>query len=88
LDVPELAVADRKERIPCILPHVVFMSCRIFAASVLERGEAKAAWVCAAPERELDRLLTRWRWKVGDWIDGKPMEEDESSDTLPSGTLG
>jgi hypothetical protein len=43
LDAPELVVADRNERIPCILPQVVFMSCRIFAASVLERGEEKAA---------------------------------------------
>jgi hypothetical protein len=39
-DVQAVVVAVRKERIPCILPQVVFINCRIFVASVLERGEA------------------------------------------------
>jgi hypothetical protein len=42
-EVQELVEDIRKERIPCILPHVVFMSWRIFAASAFERGEEKAA---------------------------------------------
>lgn len=35
----------RNDKIPCMRPHVVFISCKILAASVFERGDANAAWV-------------------------------------------
>ena len=31
----ELDPADRNERIPCILPQVIFINCRIFPVSVV-----------------------------------------------------
>jgi hypothetical protein len=38
-DVQAVVEAVRKDRIPCILPQVVFINCRIFVASAPERGE-------------------------------------------------
>jgi hypothetical protein len=63
----------RKERIPCILPHVVFISCNILELSVFDKDED--------PNPELPGdLLNRGRLGVrgentGDCIDGKPMED-------------
>jgi hypothetical protein len=38
-DVQDVVDAVRKERMPCIRPQVVFISCKIFEASVFESGE-------------------------------------------------
>jgi hypothetical protein len=39
----------RKERIPCILPQVVFINCKIFVASVFKRADPYAAPDLEAP---------------------------------------
>jgi hypothetical protein len=59
-------------------------------ASELERGDAKESWLSARP---VTVLLDRWRgteWLEYclDWIDGKPIEFDGSSDTFGCGELG
>jgi hypothetical protein len=60
LDPHEELEDVRKDRIPCILPQVVFINCSILAASVFERGEAN--WLCATVG---DRLFPGdFRWRV------------------------
>lgn len=78
-DVQEVVGADRKDRIPCILPQVVFINWRIFVASVVERGEAKESWLIAAA---LLNLLRGTVWLEYFWIEGKPIEDEGSSGTF------
>jgi hypothetical protein len=83
-DVQAVVEAVRKDRIPCILPQVVFINCRIFVASAPERGEENESWFCAPPATRPAALLSRWRGTVwllyfGVSIDGKPMDDEGSS---------
>lgn len=88
---PEAHVLEadvRKDRIPCILPHVVFINCRIFLASV-DDDESGAPGLAAIGFLMGDRgrdngLAVRWRREdcasgagLG-IIDGKPIEVEST----------
>lgn len=81
-DVQEVVGADRKDRIPCILPQVVFINWRIFVASVLERGEANESWFIAPRPVALLNRLRGTVWLEYFCIDGKPIEDEGSSGTF------
>lgn len=82
-----LVAEVRNERIPCILPHVVFMSCSIFLASVDEEdkgvpGLAAIGFLMGDSGRDTG---LRGRCRIGGasgggegMIEGKPIDESWS----------
>ena len=90
-DDHEVVGEVRKDRIPCILPQVVFINCKILFASVVEEGKPGALRLLEVGFRMGDNVrdcgfATRRRLELNcgscggdDIIEGKPIEEEVSS---------
>lgn len=87
-----LVAEVRKERIPCILPQVVFISCSIFLASVDEEdngvpGFAAIGFLMGDSGRDTDfrgRCCIGGASGGGDgMIEGKPIDESWPSSCRP-----
>lgn len=88
-----LVAEVRNERIPCILPQVVFMSCSIFLASVDEEaigvpGLAAIGFLMGDSGRDTDlrgRCLMGGTSGCGEgMIEGKPIDASSSPSLRPS----